>query len=714
MNKATRFCFFLFIINILQSSASGNTQFQSKTDSLRTVVKSKTGIEKISAQLDLALQLYERENSEAMNLAQLALKSIPKTGQQALQMRAYFVLGEISQQTDNAVLSQAYYDSALILSDKIDDNRFKSDILLQKGIGQHIQGKHLEALQTFNSTIQIGRMSDNFRVVGGAYSMMGTIFREHGLYDRAIEYIIKSRMNYEKAGFSEGYAWAAYLLGRIYADLQLWEKALEYYQQALDNYIEMAAIDQNKNGVAICYEQIVLIYIQLGKLEEARESNRKTMEIYLENNSAYGISNADATQGRIEYAAGNYSEAEKYLERALEKKIEMNDLLNQARVNEYLGLSKIKSGEIQEGLNTIEKGLEIAVSTNQKKNQMDIYSELAEVYRGLNELGKVISCQNKIIEIQDDLLSGGANIKMEQLQSIYELDAKNTQIADLEKINEINALQISQHRISNIFFGTGIFMATIAALMALLFYERIREKNRQLHEANAAKDKFFAIIAHDLRGPTSTLAAFIDHIYSDFDQLSKAKLKELLHVLQKSSRNVNSLLENLLFWSKSQSNKIKYVPQKLVLNEIFSSSYLGLEQSVQEKEIDFSFEINDDLIVWADPNMLQTIIRNLLGNAIKFTGRGGKVSVGTHANQGNAIVTIADNGIGIEKDALSTLFDIDNKYRQPGTENEMSTGLGLILVRDFIERNGGTIRIESQIGKGTTVTFTLPLTSDEA
>ncbi len=711
MNKAIRFCFFLLIISVLQFSANGNTQFQSKTDSLRQVVNSKTGIEKISAQLDLALQLYERENSEAMNLAQLALKAIPKTGQQALQMRAYFVLGEISQQTDNAILSQAYYDSALFLSDKIDDTRFKSDILLQKGIGQHILGKHLDALQTFNSAIQIGRMSGNFRVVGGAYSMMGTIFREHGLYDRAIEYIIKSRMNYEKASFTEGYAWSAYLLGRIYADLQLWRKALDYYQQALDNYIEIAAIDQNKNGVAICYEQITLIYIQLGKLEEARESNKKTLEIYLENNSTYGISNTDATQGRIEYAAGNYAVAEKYLERALEKKIEMNDLLNQSRVNEYLGLSKIKSGKIQEGLNSIEKGLEIAISTNQKKNQMDIYSELADVYHDLDRPEKVIYYQDKIIEIQDELLSGGATIKMEQLQSIYELDAKNAQIADLEKINEINALRIRQHRISNIFFGTGIFMATFAALMAFWFYRRIRQKNRQLHEANAAKDKFFAIIAHDLRGPTSTIAAFIDHIYSDFDQLSKAKLKELLHVLQKSSRNANSLLENLLFWSRSQSNKIKYVPQKLVLNEIFSSSYLSLEQSVEEKEIDFSFEMNGDLIVWADPNMLQTIIRNLLSNAIKFTRRGGKVRVGTHANQGNAIVTIADNGIGIEKDALSTLFDIDNKYRKPGTENEMSTGLGLILVKDFIEKNGGTIRIESKIGKGTTVTFTLPLAS---
>jgi len=626
------------VLLILIANTGKSEEFISKIDSLRQEIARKTGVEKVSTQLDLAMELYSRENEEAQQLAQSALSSLRNSDNQALLMRAYFVLGRISHQMNNSMLSQSYYDSAFYISEKLDDKSFQSEVLLQKGIGQHVQGNFLDALQTFSNAIQIGRLAENFRIVGGAYSMMGTIYRENGLYDRAIENILQSRMYYSKASFTEGYAWDAYLLGRIYADLQLHEKALEYFQSALEDYIKMAAIDHNQNGVAVCYEQIALISIELKHFNEARKSNEHARQIYIDSNSSFGISNTEIIQGKIEFETGNYKEAEYQLQNALAKKLEMDDKLNQTSIYEYLGLSMIRLGNVQEGLKNIQHALDMALEVNQKKKQLDIYKRLANLYEELKQPDKVIFYQNEMITIQNELLTGGANIKMEQLQGIYEVEVKNTQILDLLKQNEINELTIKKNTITNIFLITGIFMALFVSLVVFWFYRRTRQNNLKLYEANAAKDRFFAIIAHDLRGPTNTLTAFVQHLYSEFEDFDQKDLKGLLHVLYQSSKNVSNLLENLLVWSQSQTNRISYSPEKLDLKNEMAVAYEGQEQTAKEKEIDVVFRSDESSTIWADKNMVQTIFRNVLSNSIKFTERGGEITVTNRSKDNFAMI----------------------------------------------------------------------------
>jgi signal transduction histidine kinase len=173
---------------------------------------------------------------------------------------------------------------------------------------------------------------------------------------------------------------------------------------------------------------------------------------------------------------------------------------------------------------------------------------------------------------------------------------------------------------------------------------------------------------------------------------------------------VSTLLENLLIWAQSQVNKIEYRPTKLLLNNVFLQAINGLKQSAEDKEIEIRVEGNKNIMVLADPDMVQIIMRNILGNAIKFTRRGGSVVLKQVIyNESMVLVSISDNGVGIEKSQLTKLFDITNKYHTQGTENEKSTGLGLILVKEFVEKNKGTLSIESEKDKGTTVMFTLPL-----
>ena len=255
IHTAIQFWSLLFLFNfcIFIPKSNGQVNVSGKIDSLREKLSQTTGAEKISAQLDLALFIHEKNENEAFDLANAALESAVETGNKNLEMRAYYVLGRSYFANNNHALSETCYNRALGISNEIGENRFKGEILFRKGVIEHRSGESIQALDLFNEAVQVCRLSENYKSAGSAYSMMGTIFRLNGLYDRAIEYIIKSKLNYEKADFTEGDAWSAYLLGRIYADLKLSDKALEYFREALAKYQEMAAIDGKYNGVAICF-----------------------------------------------------------------------------------------------------------------------------------------------------------------------------------------------------------------------------------------------------------------------------------------------------------------------------------------------------------------------------------------------------------------------------------------------------------------------------
>lgn len=712
MNKNIIWSFLFLLTVVITNSAFTKEKFNStQTDSLRKEINNKKGDDKTTAQLELAHALNEVDSDEAKSLANSALLAAQTTKNKNLQMRAYFILGRINQVLDIKDISEAYYDTAFTIAEASGDDWYKGEILFFKGVIKHNSRKEIDALEYFNASLQASRLSHNFKTMGSAYSMMGSIFRVNGLYDRAIEYTVNSKLNYEKAGFSEGNAWSAYILGRIYSDLKLPKKALEYFQEALEIYTKQASSDGNQNGVAICYEQIGLLHMESGNFSEAHKYIDNTLKIYADNKSKYGLSNSHKNLGLIEYSMGNYELSEKYLNEALEMKNELGDLLSLPTIYEYIGLCRIGKGQIKSGFDNLLKGLDLALSNNQKKIQLNIYSKLTEAYLSIHDLENAINSQKKQIEVQDLILSGAANIKIEQLQAIYEIDKKNSQIIELEKQNEINSLVIKQHRISQLLMIIGIFIAVLIAISIYWFYNKISNKNLELKETNAAKDKFFAIIAHDLRGPTGSLAAFLEHINETFNEYSPKELKDILLTLYKSAESVSVLLENLLIWAQSQLNKIEFRPTEFNLTDVLQTSIKGLKQVADNKQIDIRSELDDQIFVLADPNMVQTIVRNILSNAIKFTHRGGSVIFrSANENDNRACISITDNGVGIEESALSKIFDLTNKIHTAGTENEMSTGLGLILVKDFIQKNNGTVTIESQIGKGTIVSFTLPTT----
>lgn len=237
----------------------------------------------------------------------------------------------------------------------------------------------------------------------------------------------------------------------------------------------------------------------------------------------------------------------------------------------------------------------------------------------------------------------------------------------------------------------------------------LTESERKLHAANAAKDKFFSIIAHDLRNPFNTIIGFSNILRDSYKDLDQKEVTHFIELINDSALNAYNLLGNLLDWARSQTNTISYMPMNIDIGEIISATASMLAGDAQKKNITFVNRVPDGIMVRADNNMLATVIRNLLTNAIKFTRSGGDVSVCYNSLDGVQEFTVEDSGVGIDPGDIEKLFNIDTKVATKGTAGEPGTGLGLILCREFIEKNAGTIRVESEPDKGSRFIFTLPV-----
>lgn len=239
--------------------------------------------------------------------------------------------------------------------------------------------------------------------------------------------------------------------------------------------------------------------------------------------------------------------------------------------------------------------------------------------------------------------------------------------------------------------------------------ENIEKQKRNLEELNATKDKFFSIIAHDLKNPFNSVIGLSELLLYRYDSYDDAKIKEFIQQIHTFSSNAYNLLDNLLQWARSQTGRLKHKPDDLHMEAIIRESINLLQDTADKKNIKLTSDVNNSIHCYADPNMVKTIIRNLLSNAIKFTNENGKVYLTAEKEQGNKIkFSVVDNGVGIPADKVDHIFDLTRHYSSEGTNSEKGTGLGLILCKEFVEKNGGEIWVESEEGEGSSFNFTLP------
>jgi len=238
---------------------------------------------------------------------------------------------------------------------------------------------------------------------------------------------------------------------------------------------------------------------------------------------------------------------------------------------------------------------------------------------------------------------------------------------------------------------------------------QIEKQKRELELLNATKDKFFSIIAHDLKNPFASLIGASDFLLSSSNELSQEQMANFLTIINNSAKQGYRLLENLLDWSRMQTGIMAWQPERVDMWDLVNEVVNLLRGSAETKQIHLEAKVDENLTAFADPNMINTVVRNLVSNAIKFTPRGGEIIVESKQSKDFIEISVKDNGIGIKAEDMTKLFRIDEQLVQNGTENETGTGLGLILCKEFVDKHKGEIYVESKPNLGSSFIFTLPI-----
>mgnify|MGYP001201082939 CR=1 FL=1 len=235
----------------------------------------------------------------------------------------------------------------------------------------------------------------------------------------------------------------------------------------------------------------------------------------------------------------------------------------------------------------------------------------------------------------------------------------------------------------------------------------LKKSREELEKMIEEKNKFFSIIAHDMKTPFNALIGFSNLLVMGHD-ISTDDKESFIRIINETSKQGLGLLENLLLWARSQTGRMEINPEKISINSIIQSVINLLHASAMHKQIQLSSMVRDDIYAYADYQSINTVFRNLISNAIKFTPKKGNIMIQAEQDGAQILVSVNDNGLGMTPDKVKQLFRYDKKVSTKGTNNETGTGLGLLLVKEFVEQNGGKISVESKEGEGTTFTVALP------
>jgi signal transduction histidine kinase len=361
---------------------------------------------------------------------------------------------------------------------------------------------------------------------------------------------------------------------------------------------------------------------------------------------------------------------------------------------------------------------ESVVGFDLKRILMGLNYEVIDVIRS-GEEAFVKAFENKPDLILMDIMLNGNMNGIEAAEQIK--NSINVPIIYLTAYADSNTLQSA--KVTEPFgyilkpFEEKTLLTTIEmALYKFKMETKIKESERRykllaekLKESNEMKDKFFSIISHNLRSPFDSILGFTEILKNEYKDLKDEERDLYINSLYDSSRHFYHILDNLLQYSRFQAGKMEFKPEELNLKEIIKRNVSVLKNNADKKQIKLANEVDTDVKVFADENMLNSILLNIITNSIKFTEKGGSINITSNIDDKNIELTVTDSGIGMDDEVMINLFRLDSTKSTPGTDNETGTGLGLLLTKEYIERNGGEIRLTSKPKEGTSFTFTLPI-----
>ncbi|RKY55390.1 MAG: hypothetical protein DRP93_03410 [Candidatus Neomarinimicrobiota bacterium] len=685
-------------------------------DSLLHQIRISEGIAKINAQVELSYHYRRIDGDKSKYFAELALDELTSNYKNnTLEAKAIYCIGlsyYYSMDYQNAL---DIFFRSLALSQANHDDRLSSELYFFIGsIYYYYYGDDKQTLDYYNKSLNSALKSNNYRILGAIYSSLSNLFRISGAYEKSLEFIYKSRENYSKANYSEGIAWIDYTTGNLYNTVGLYDEALDAFSNSLTIYRKMAAIDSVMTGVAICLDQLSVVQTELNNETLARKYNQEALKYHIMGNSQYGISNSLKYKANIEYKSHNYKMAMSLLDSSLSIKKEINDKMGFPGIYSTYGAILIDNKLYQQALDSLKIGQYYATENKQMKSQIEINRLMAKAYEKLGNYLKAFEYKSNEINIADSIYNAKTTRKMLQLETLFKIENKDKEISKLEQDKLITDLTINRQKQIQKYLYIVIFLALFIIIIFIYFYRAKVKSNHKLKEtklvaekAVATRDKFFSILAHDLKNPFSSILGLSNILKQKHLDMNIEERDKIIKAIHKSSNNNYALLNNLLEWSKTQRNKIKFTPEPFIINELAQKAKDIYVLNAESKEIKIIID-SEPISVIADINMINTVLRNLISNSIKYSSHHDEIHINFSKSNSETLVSVSDTGIGINEIDQQKLFDIGNDFQIDGTAGEKGTGLGLIICKEFIDMHHGKIWVDSEPGKGSTFYFTIP------
>lgn len=646
---------------------------QVKADSILQAISKNTIPDQIKLLSDLCWEYRSKEPEFAIKMGMESKKLIEFYSQNLLKAQTLNYIGVAYSKIGEMDSAYYYYQKALeyaireqnILQIAYANNNI-GDYFFQRTIYPLALEKFINAFQAFE------KLND---ITGMAYALneLGELYLAKKDYEKALENLIKSAEYRAKLPDQSRYASSLINIAKVYTDLNMLEKALDNYNQAL----EVSKVSDYIKGESWVYSGLAEVYISQKKFDFALNYSIKAIEIDSKINNSYGVIANNNRIGLIYLKLKKYNSAKGYLQLAKNKSLELgyNDLL----MDSYKMISEMAESE----------GDYLTAYRNLKEYQ--------SLYNKINSFENT----NQIADIQTAFMTEKQNKENELLKK--EIDYQKTTRNYLIIISVLILIGI-------LLFIRKYINEKKSKLLLEEQQKTISEMNNNLIELNKTKDKFFSIISHDLRSPFQGFVGMTELILFDIDSFTKEEIAKAIKEMNYKASSLYKLLKNLLEWARMQRGLIEFQPERKDLKTIIEQAVIQLKESAKIKEIELLFENSDSLYTLLDEKMIDSVIRNLISNAIKFTNKKGKIIISlVKKNNDYVIVEVVDNGLGIPQDIIQKLFKIEEKIGTPGTEGEESTGLGLILSKEFIEKHNGEIWVESQDSKGSKFSFSLPI-----
>jgi len=723
--------------------------------------------QKVLQHTEAAWQYKNVNNDSSLYHAENALQLARKQNDTALMVKPMLIKAEVLALFGNIDQSVACFKNGIALAESVPDYKHWSLGLSLLGEQYYNQGQYDKSLLLFLESLNLGRSHNLPHSQALALHYIGKYYHTTGEMDNSIKYYQKSLIIATETSDTV-------LQVSLHNKMGKHHETLGNYSDALASYIKAEKILHGVNNnvlEATTYNHLGNIYHELNNMDKAMLYHNKALK--LRDNLGYteGVGKSLKNIGEIFESKNFHDTAIVCYQQALLLCKQVHYKKGQIKSLNNLGRALWKNGDTLNGYRHVKSALRMAQDAGYTKGEIKAAIDLATIYLSMDSTRASIELLKYVTQLAgNDEYRGDLRQAYFQLYKAYKANNNHNALQYLEQYNALNQYfintqrnkQIAEMQVAYAFEKQSrvnerlkqentlallnlnkqkqqkwfLFLLSILILAVFTLYlSRQKQKNKanavlmemtrkiqsnnsqfkklnaELNEINHEKDRLFSIISHELRNPLYWTKNLIELLNNKLDNITKTELKDITASLDESAKATYHLMDNLLNWSKAQLNRINSQPCDFSLSDIIDDNLNYFASQAKQKNITISVSPDPTSIVHADPEMVKLVLRNLLSNALKFTPNNGAIQISVQAHSQHVSIAVADTGKGIQQEHIQQLFDKKYSYTTLGLMKEKGNGLGLLLCKEFTERNQGKIYLENTSEQGSVFVFTLPLST---